>query len=88
MKDIWVKAQSAAALAAFCAEHENVLGPARGRPAIPANPLAEPPVEAAAACGDPSFSYACVRAAAPVQLPDGMTETAPEEGEVVLGVWA
>lgn len=81
MRDLWMKAADGAVLARFCAGYENVLGPAQGR----ATALEEGGVSLS---GDPDFHYACVRSDESIDLPVGIAEIPPDEGEEVLGVWA
>ncbi len=89
MIDLYVMAASSAALESVCASCANVIGPLKGREAVPAQTLEDgSTVPEQSACGDPAFFYACLRTAFAPALPEGVSSCPVETGLLVLGKWA
>lgn len=81
--DTYLKADSFEAIASFCSQFRNVIGPQQG---VVGYTDEEGVIHEAV--GDPDKFYACVRATFELTAPEGITIIPQEEGAPVIGVWA
>lgn len=89
MIDTYISASNEAAIRSFVGFFTQVIGPEKGRPAVPETVNEDGSINPAQpAAGDPSLWYACVRAPFAIEAMMGITIEDAAVGIAVVGVWA
>jgi len=86
--DTYLASSNVNTLMAYCNYFRNVIGPIKGREAIPAFEIDGEQYPEQPAVGDPTKWYACVRTPVCPEEAEGIEIVDPSIGIVLCGVWA